>query len=192
MVEAACLVAEVLDRARALGSAPLADRAAALERRIGARRPTPDPWAPLTAREYEIARGVAAGRTNAEIATELGLSPKTVAAHVEHMNKLGASRRAEIAAWATAAATRDGAAAATRDGAVARTGLGQTGLATTGLPVDPPGLARAPADRGWPSAGARRGDCAQRGHRVPATARLPKPRSSPRLGRRTDPREVRA
>ncbi|GIW19798.1 MAG: hypothetical protein KatS3mg065_0094 [Chloroflexota bacterium] len=114
LVEADRLVAEVLDLARTLGSAPLVDRAAALERRIRARHPTPDPWAPLTAREYEIARAVAGGRTNAEIAAELGLSPKTVAAHVEHiLNKLGASRRAEIAAWATAAATRDGAAAPT-------------------------------------------------------------------------------
>jgi DNA-binding CsgD family transcriptional regulator len=31
------------------------------------------------------------------------LSPKTIAAHVEHiLSKLGAARRAEIAAWVTA------------------------------------------------------------------------------------------
>jgi len=41
-----------------------------------------------------------AGRTNAEIATELFVSPRTVGAHVEHiLAKLGASRRAEIATW---------------------------------------------------------------------------------------------
>ena len=38
--------------------------------------------------------------TNAEIAGELFLSPKTVSAHIEHMlDKLGVARRAEIAAW---------------------------------------------------------------------------------------------
>jgi DNA-binding CsgD family transcriptional regulator len=66
---------------------------------------TDEPWHPLTAREFEVARFVAEGRTNAEIASELGLSPKTVSAHVEHiLGKLGAARRAEIAAWATAVA----------------------------------------------------------------------------------------
>jgi DNA-binding CsgD family transcriptional regulator len=62
-----------------------------------------DPWYPLTAREFEVARLVAAGLTNREIAARLGLSPKTVAAHIEHiLTKLGAARRTEIAAWATA------------------------------------------------------------------------------------------
>jgi DNA-binding CsgD family transcriptional regulator len=38
--------------------------------------------------------------TNAEIAGELFVSPKTVSAHVEHiLAKLGANRRAEIATW---------------------------------------------------------------------------------------------
>jgi len=42
-----------------------------------------------------------AGLTNAQIAAELVLSPKTVSAHVEHiLAKLGVARRAEIAAWA--------------------------------------------------------------------------------------------
>lgn len=36
------------------------------------------------------------------IADELHITPRTVATHVEHiLSKLGASRRAEIAAWAT-------------------------------------------------------------------------------------------
>jgi DNA-binding CsgD family transcriptional regulator len=58
------------------------------------------PWAPLTAREFEVARLVAAGNTNRQIAAELFLSPKTVGSHVEHiLAKLGVARRAEIAAW---------------------------------------------------------------------------------------------
>ena len=59
-----------------------------------------DAWAPLTAREFDVARAVARGRTNPEIAEALGISRKTVAAHVEHiLAKLGMGRRAEIAAW---------------------------------------------------------------------------------------------
>ncbi|WP_169734267.1 ATP-binding protein [Hamadaea tsunoensis] len=55
----------------------------------------------LTSREVEIARHVARGSTNKEIAVALHISPKTVAAHVEHiLTKLGAGRRTEIAAWA--------------------------------------------------------------------------------------------
>ena len=60
----------------------------------------PDPWAPLTAREFEVARLVTDGRTNVEIAEELGIARKTVSAHLEHIfAKLGIGRRAEIAAW---------------------------------------------------------------------------------------------
>jgi DNA-binding CsgD family transcriptional regulator len=54
----------------------------------------------LTIREFEVARKIAEGLTNAQIAGELFVSPKTVSAHVEHiLAKLGAGRRAEIAAW---------------------------------------------------------------------------------------------
>jgi DNA-binding NarL/FixJ family response regulator len=56
---------------------------------------------PLTTRELEVARLVATGATNREIATALYISPKTVAAHVEHiLTKLGVNRRTEIAIWA--------------------------------------------------------------------------------------------
>ena len=65
-------------------------------------RPQPAAHSSLTAREFEVARLVAAGATNREIAATLSIAPKTVAAHVEHiLTKLGAARRAEIAAWAT-------------------------------------------------------------------------------------------
>ena len=54
----------------------------------------------MTAREFEVARLVTDGRTNVEIAAELGISRKTVSAHLEHIfAKLGIGRRAEIAAW---------------------------------------------------------------------------------------------
>ena len=59
-----------------------------------------EPWHPLSAREFEIARLVAAGLTNRQIAEQLVLAPKTISAHVTHiLTKLGAARRAEIAAW---------------------------------------------------------------------------------------------
>ena len=64
------------------------------------RTPSREPWEPLTAREWEIACLVAGGGTNAAIAGELGLSPRTVGSHVEHiLAKLGVNRRAEIASW---------------------------------------------------------------------------------------------
>ena len=60
-----------------------------------------EPWRPLTAREFDVARLISEGLTNAEIAESLGIAPKTASSHVEHiLAKLGASRRAEIATWA--------------------------------------------------------------------------------------------
>ena len=101
--DAARFAAAARDRAVALGSPPLAAAAAELlaaTGRRGADLPG-EPWAPLTAREFAVARLVADGRTNGEIATELTIAPKTVAAHVEHiLAKLGVGRRSEIAAWA--------------------------------------------------------------------------------------------
>ena len=59
-----------------------------------------EPWHPLTAREFEVARLIGEGYTNGEIADALGIAPKTASSHVEHiLAKLGASRRAEIATW---------------------------------------------------------------------------------------------
>jgi DNA-binding CsgD family transcriptional regulator/tetratricopeptide (TPR) repeat protein len=57
---------------------------------------------PLSARELDVARLVADGATNREIAERLIIAPKTASSHVEHiLAKLGASRRSEIAAWVT-------------------------------------------------------------------------------------------
>jgi DNA-binding CsgD family transcriptional regulator len=66
-----------------------------------------EPWRPLTTREFEVARLVGEGLTNAEIADSLGIAPKTASSHVEHiLTKLGASRRAEIATWASQVQSR--------------------------------------------------------------------------------------
>ena len=71
-----------------------------------------EPWRPLTVREFEIARLISAGMTNAQIASALVLSPKTVSAHVEHiLAKLAVARRAEIAAWAASLRPADAPAA---------------------------------------------------------------------------------
>lgn len=59
------------------------------------------PIEPLTAREEEVVRAVAAGRTNAEIAGDLHISLSTVKSHLASlMTKLAARNRVEIAMWA--------------------------------------------------------------------------------------------
>ena len=98
--EAMALIREVEDAAGSLDSQPLLDRAAQLARLARGRGAELDAWHPLTVREFEVARKVAEGLTNAAIADVLFVSPKTISAHVEHiLAKLGASRRAEIASW---------------------------------------------------------------------------------------------
>ena len=55
---------------------------------------------PLTAREREVAALVTRGLSNRHIASELVITERTVAAHVEHiLAKLGFNSRVEIAAW---------------------------------------------------------------------------------------------
>ncbi len=90
----------VLSTARRLGSLPLLRRAEELDRSARSRAGDQEPWHPLSMREFEVARLVAQGMTNAEIAGELFVSPKTASAHIEHiLAKLGVARRAEIATW---------------------------------------------------------------------------------------------
>jgi DNA-binding CsgD family transcriptional regulator len=69
--------------------------------------PVPYPWrggrrshgSRLSARELEVARLAAAGRTNREIATELYLSPRTVESHISNaLRKLEGTTRSELAA----------------------------------------------------------------------------------------------
>jgi DNA-binding CsgD family transcriptional regulator len=100
LAEAARLLEDVERTATELGSPSLLSAArAALRDRHGGAAAT-EAWAPLTQREYEVARLVADGETNSSIADRLVVSPRTVGAHVEHiLAKLGASRRTEIAAW---------------------------------------------------------------------------------------------
>lgn len=58
------------------------------------------PPSPLTRRETEIARLVAQGLSNKEIAASLTISQRTAEGHVEHiMTKLGFNSRAQIAVW---------------------------------------------------------------------------------------------
>lgn len=57
----------------------------------------------LTGREVQIVLDIARGLTNRQIAERLGISERTVDAHVQNIrNKIGMGRRAQIAAWASA------------------------------------------------------------------------------------------
>ncbi len=56
--------------------------------------------APLSSRETDVARSIARGRTNTEIAAELFISLSTVKSHLASIQgKLGVRNRVEIAAW---------------------------------------------------------------------------------------------
>ncbi len=104
--EALPVLRDIRSLAERLDSAPLLARADELRALARARGAEEEPWRPLTAREFEVARLVADGMTNAGIAEALNLSPRTVGAHIEHiLAKLGATRRAEIAAWTAGVAT---------------------------------------------------------------------------------------
>ena len=99
---AVAIAAEVRETAGRLPSASLLARADELVRQARGRVAVDEPWRPLTAREFAVARLISEGLTNAEIAESLGIAPKTASSHVEHiLAKLGASRRAEVATWAS-------------------------------------------------------------------------------------------
>ena len=69
----------------------------------GHRAAAPAHWpAGLTNREVEVLRLLARGHTNRQIARQLGLSPKTVSNHVEHVyTKICVSSRAAATLYAT-------------------------------------------------------------------------------------------
>ena len=66
------------------------------------------PAPPLTRRETQVARLVAEGQSNREIAARLVISQRTAEGHVEHiLTKLGFTSRAQIAAWIAASRSDD-------------------------------------------------------------------------------------
>lgn len=55
---------------------------------------------PLSARQLEVSQHVAKGMTNAEIAAQLGISPRTVTSHLDHIyGRLGIGSRAALTRW---------------------------------------------------------------------------------------------
>jgi DNA-binding NarL/FixJ family response regulator len=71
-----------------------------LARQPAARSPAAAAASQLSQRELDIARSIARGRTNQEIAAELFISLSTVKTHLARIqNKLGVRNRVEIATW---------------------------------------------------------------------------------------------
>ncbi|NJP45132.1 AAA family ATPase [Streptomyces sp. PRB2-1] len=108
---AGCLLSRAHAAAVELGAKPLAAEVAALAQRarlpLDAPPPEPAPAEPadpadslgLTARERDVLRLVADGRTNRQIAEELFISPKTASVHVSNiLAKLAVATRGEAAA----------------------------------------------------------------------------------------------
>jgi non-specific serine/threonine protein kinase len=63
----------------------------------------------LTPREREVARLVAAGLTNRQVAVRLGITERTAETHVAHiLTKLDFASRAQIAAWVASTAGAEG------------------------------------------------------------------------------------
>lgn len=102
--------AEAEAAARAAGALPLAQEAARQRRALTGER---DAWPSaadygLTVRQLEIARLVASGSTNREVAELLGISDHTVNTHLRAIfRRFGVSRRRELAVALQEAATRD-------------------------------------------------------------------------------------
>ncbi|SMD24753.1 helix-turn-helix transcriptional regulator [Lentzea albidocapillata] len=97
-------LAEAHDIAATLGAAPLLSRLSDLARRARLTKPEPAPVGNgigLTARELDVLRVLARGRTNGEIANELFVSVNTVGAHVTRIyTKLSVNSRTEAVAVA--------------------------------------------------------------------------------------------
>ena len=100
-LDAAAAEAELLRDARSGRLCPEAVDAvlAAAGHRV-AKRPREMP-AGLTDREHEVLIALAAGKTNKEIAEDLGISAKTAGHHVQHIfDKTGARTRSAATVWA--------------------------------------------------------------------------------------------
>jgi class 3 adenylate cyclase/DNA-binding CsgD family transcriptional regulator len=100
-VRAVSLLKASLESAREIGMRALEERATARLNELG---PMPRSAAAddeLTAREAEVLRLIAIGRSNADIATALSISLNTVATHVRNiLAKTGCANRTEAAAYA--------------------------------------------------------------------------------------------
>jgi DNA-binding NarL/FixJ family response regulator len=97
-------LAEALELARRLGAEPLTRHVAARMRELGLRVPQGPREAArsnpagLTARQLDVLALLVRGLTNAEIAAELVVSPRTAEHHVAAvLAKLGASSRRDVA-----------------------------------------------------------------------------------------------
>jgi len=87
------------DLFRQVGAPPWEERAAAELRATGetARRRDPSTLDQLTPQELQIARLVAEGMTNRQIAAQLYLSPRTIDYHLRKVfSKLGVASRTEL------------------------------------------------------------------------------------------------
>jgi DNA-binding CsgD family transcriptional regulator len=100
---------QIVQELRVEGSALELEQAIALGRDDGGSSTTPgarvapggDAASVLTAREREVAMCLERGLSNREIAEQLVITERTVAAHVEHLlNKLGFASRHQVGAWA--------------------------------------------------------------------------------------------
>ena len=92
---AAAVMTEYLAALDRMGARPVADRTRRLLRRLGARLgPRPRTPGQLSSRETEIARLVAEGLSNPEIADRLFISERTVTTHLQHVyQRLGVGSR---------------------------------------------------------------------------------------------------
>src|SRR5262249_47022101 len=109
---ASTALTEAWEIAARMGAGPLRDSAVRLSRRARVPIKPSDGrgvesgraagrLAQLTDRELEVLRHVASGKSNAEIATTLFMSPKTVSVHVSHiLAKLDATSRTQATAVA--------------------------------------------------------------------------------------------
>jgi DNA-binding NarL/FixJ family response regulator len=107
--ELAELVRAAHDSASALGARPLVAAVERVAASAGLEAARGDGGMPaLTERERQVLRLLATGRTNAEMADILVISPRTVGVHVSHLlHKLGAARRTEAADVARRAGVLD-------------------------------------------------------------------------------------
>ncbi|MFF3878260.1 AAA family ATPase [Streptomyces sp. NPDC001978] len=101
--EAAVQARETRETAVRLGAGPLLERIDALIRRgrLADASPGGDRTSPLTAREQDVLRLLALGRSNRQIGEELFITGKTASVHVSNiLAKLGAASRTEAVAIA--------------------------------------------------------------------------------------------